>query len=302
MEILKGILIGVLGFFICIFMISLSFVNVVHTTVLNVDFMVEQIAHIDFALLLEDVLRIYFQNMELPDNFLQSSSTEINAIIKMQVKELLTSVYAYLHGTDDISHIEVRLHELFLTLKPSLANALYDSLTQQGEKIPKQELEKRFDIIWEQLLKEIPETLKVDEELLAAQDVATISDVRTAFQSFQYTYLGLIFFILLLAGIVVFVNKSIVLSLRHMGIIVLVPGILQVLFIFLLNQTGTWPSLTERVPKYMTTYVSNVLKAFAHSLQLFTIIYIIVGSLLIGVSVMISMGVFKTIKKSDVNS
>ncbi|MBN1797377.1 MAG: hypothetical protein JW822_02290 [Spirochaetales bacterium] len=299
MEILKGILIGVLGFFLCIFLISLSLVNVVHTTVLNVDFMVEQTSQIDFALLLEDVLSIYFQNMELPAHSLQSASVEINTIIAKQVKEILTSIYAYLYGQNDISRIEIHLHELFLTLKPSLVNSLYDSLTKQGEKFPKQELEKRFDIIWEQLLKEIPATLKVDEELLSEQDVSTISDIRTAFQSFQYTYIGLIFFILLLAGLVVFVNKSVVLSLRHMGIIVLVPGVLQMVLIFLFNRMGTWPAIIERVPKYMTIYVNNVLKGFASSLQLFTIIYIIVGSLLIGASVMISMGVFKGLKKAD---
>jgi hypothetical protein len=295
MEIVKGILIGVLGFFICIFLISLSAVHVLHTTVLNVDFMVEQSTQIDFTLMLEDVFKIYFQDMELPENFLQSASTEINAAIKLEVEKLLSSVYAYLYGKNDISHIEVHLHELFLTLKPSIVNSLYDSLAGQEKVIPRRELEKRFEVIWEQLLKEIPETLKVDEELFAAQDIKTISDMRTAFQSFQYAYVGLLFFILLLSGLVVFVNKSVMLSLRHIGIIILIPGILQVFFIFLLNRMGTWPSFLERVPNYMAVYANNVLKAFANSLQLFTVIYIVGGSLLIGASVLISMGVFKKV-------
>jgi hypothetical protein len=295
MEMVKGILIGVLGFFICIFLISLSAVHVLHATVLNVDFMVEQSTQIDFTLMLGDVFKIYFQDMELPENFLQSASTKINAAIKLEVEKLLSSVYAYLYGKNDISHIEVHLHELFLTLKPSIVNSLYDSLAGQEKVIPKRELEKRFEVIWEQLLKEIPETLKVDEELFAAQDIKTISDMRTAFQSFQYAYVGLLFFILLLSGLVVFVNKSVMLSLRHIGIIILIPGILQVFFIFLLNQMGTWPSFLERVPNYMAVYANNVLKAFANSLQLFTVIYIVGGSLLIGASVLISIGVFKKV-------
>ena len=295
MEILKGILIGVLGFFICIFLISLSFVHVVHATVLNADFMVEQTTHIDFTLLLEDVFKRYFQDMEVPDNFLQSASTDINAIIEMEVEKLLKSGYAYLYGKDGISYIEVHLHELFSTLKPLLANALYDSLIQQGQTIPKQIFEKQFDMKWKQLLTIIPETLKVDEELLATQDLNTISDVRGAFQSFQYSYIGLIFFILLLSGLVVFVNKNVILSLRHMGIIVLVPGILQLLLIFFIKQMETWPYIIERIPKYMTLFAGSMFKALANSLLLFTIIYIIVGSLLIGASVMISIGVFKSL-------
>jgi hypothetical protein len=299
MEIVKGILIGVLGFFICVFLISLSVVNVVHTTVLNVDFMLEQSAQIDFALLLEDIIKINFQNMELPENFLQSASAEINATIKVQVEKLLSSVYAYLYGESDISHIEVRLQEMLSALKPSIVDALYESLAEQQKLIPKRELEKRFDVIWNQLLKEIPETLKVDEDLFAEQDVKTIADIRTAFQSFQYAYMGLIFVILLFSGLVVFVNKNVVLSLRHMGIIILIPGILQVLFIFLLNRMGSWPGFSERIPNYMTVYAQNVLKAFANSFQLFTVIYVIVGSLLIGASVLIGMGVFKREKDTE---
>jgi hypothetical protein len=290
MDIAKGVFIGVLGFFICIFLFSLSMVIAVNSTLLNVDFMIKQSGSIDFVLLLENIIRGYLQEKELPKNFLESEASEINAVMGKEVREILVSCYDFLSGKNDNPRIEVHFQDTFTSLKPALKNALYNSLSKEQKTLPRAAIEKGLDDTWKEIMKQIPPELKLNEEAFSQQELKMLYEIRKGFQSFPYTYTGLVFVVLLLSGIIFFIDKNLILSLRHLGIVVLVTGILQILLIFFFNQLVTWDSFKERVPQYIINFIGGLLTALADSLQLPTIIYIIAGSLLIGSSIIIGMG------------
>jgi hypothetical protein len=284
MDVFKGVIVGVVGFFICIFLLAISMVYVVDVTIGDADFMVRNAAAVDYSLLLEDIMRGAQPN-ELPENFLNGKAGEINRSVRGFVARIIQSVYGYLDGKIGPEEIKVPLWQLFDELRPLLAEAEYNSLRKQGQNVPKKSFDKRFDIIWRELMSEIPDTLEFDEKSLTPEDLHTLYGIRDGYRNFHYAYLGFILFFVVFCAIIFFVDRNIPLSLRHVGIMLVITGLLQVLLIILLHSMGTWTFVLDKIPKYLKSYAGVLLAALGDSFFLTTILYLVTGGVFIGASV-----------------
>jgi hypothetical protein len=286
MDLLKGVLVGVTGFFICIFLLTLGITYVVSVTAGNADFMIREAGRIDFSLLAEDILR-KAQNGELPPQFLASGARKINALVHEFAAQVVGSVYNYLEGKQELSQIRIPIRRLLDNLKPVLADAIYTSLKEQGNAPPKRIADADFSEVWAGLVREIPDTLEFDQSSLSAADLARFSGIREAYHALRYSYLGLLFFIAVFCALIFFIDKNIPLSCRHVGIMLLIPGVLQGLLIYLLHHAGAWPGLVERFPSFLAGYIAGLLQSLGDAFYLTTMLYLLLGSVFIGASILL---------------
>ncbi len=286
MDVLKGVMVGVAGFFMCIFLLALSMTHAASITVGNVGFMIREADRIDFSLLAEDILR-KVQSIELPPHFLASGAPKINALVRGFTAQAVDSVYRYLEGKRELAQIRIPIRRLLDNLKPVLADAIYESLKEQGGAPPRRVADERFNVVWEGLVSEIPDTLELDADSLTATDLVRLSGIRTGYQALGYAYLGFLVFIAVFCALIFFIDKDIPLSCRHVGIMLLIPGVLQGLLIYLLHHTGTWVGLVRRFPPYLSDYITDFLRAVGDAFYLTTLLYLLIGSLFIGASILL---------------
>jgi hypothetical protein len=301
-QLLKWIFTCIIGLILFISLILLAVVFAINETLLNADFIISVLAGIDVADMIGDALQKEMQgNMpdelheiisrmdrDIPKDIQHTLEEKTKALIEKNLGSPIRAFYHYMLGKTDMFDVVIPLS----TVKNEIKVIVYDYLSVFLDSQPaeyRQIIKKNVDSWWDTYASRMPSELNVSAMILDNNGVAFVEQVRTYLSYVQKVVIALIILIVVLVIITILIHRNFQASLRIPGIILLIAGFI----LFSINTfTGNFiieVFFSKKIPDYLLTAISLILSEILKRMQLFSIIAICVGSVLIGVSFFIKV-------------
>jgi hypothetical protein len=301
-QFLKWTFTCLIGLILFISLILLTVVFAINGTLLNADFIIEALGSIDVAEMIENALLQEMQismpnelkeivsgiNSDIPKDIQQSFEKKTRALIEKNLGTPVRSFYNYMLGKTNTFDVVIP----FSTVKAEIKVLVYDYLdvflaSQPSEY--RQIVKKNVDTWWGMYASQMPSKLNMSTMILDNNGVAVVEEVRTYLQYVQTATIVLIILSLVLIIIIILIHRSFQISLRIPGIVLLITG-------FILFSINTFTGsiimkgfFSKKIPDYLLTALSLILSEILKRVQLFSIIAICIGSVLVGVSFFIKV-------------
>ncbi|MCR4393646.1 MAG: hypothetical protein NUV31_04660 [Dehalococcoidales bacterium] len=273
MTMVKGIILGFSSFLLFVILLILGPVLTVHETVLNPQFITDEMDKISITPLFTE---LFSEN--IPAEY-QTYSEQINQTIidlepwiKEQARNVVFSVYDYLSGEKDYFDVQISLDYVKQSLVKNLTMAYIQNPPPGTQQLSQNEVQQKIskDL-------QIDGTLQISSKNIGRDIMNLLENIRHI-----YSYVNLSFILLIVLGVLFIIliaavirdSRKITLSL---GIILLIDGILTLVLYFALNSILTSilssGDLPEAIHQMATIFSGDLLKIF----WLYGLIILIVG-------------------------
>jgi hypothetical protein len=238
MKILKGMALGFVGFFLFISLPFLGILISLNTTLLNPDFIVKEIYKLDIT----EIVRDYI-NTELPPEASAYSSaiddtlTQEKPWINQQINLIVHHAYDYLLGNIDELKFNVDLEEVKVNVSNNIINSIQNNPPADFQKLSSQEKALYLSDLKKQIQDNVPSNyeININEELIGQDGVNALLQVKNILGILRISFWILIIMILVFIFLIILIQKEIRGSIRTLGVIFLIDGILCGISYFVLK-------------------------------------------------------------------
>ena len=206
MNFLKALGATILSFILFLSLGLFSTLFILNSTLLNPDFMVNQVDKLPVSSLIREATEEQF-NQQLPEEAWFLKETMYSVIsdqepwIKEQLRAGIYSFYDFLLGKSERLSLVVSMEPLKETLRDSLWQVFQQnipSLPPELATAPPEMLEQYFEEFYQQFSEEIPSVIELDESSIPPEVMAQIIQARQYISYAQTAYYGLIGLMVLL--------------------------------------------------------------------------------------------------------
>lgn len=292
MNFLKALGATILSFILFLSLGLFSTLFILNSTLLNPDFMVNQVDKLPVSSLIREATEEQF-NQQLPEEawFLKETMYTVVSDQEPWIKEQLRagtySFYDFLLGKSERLSLVVSMEPLKETLRDSLWQVFQQnipSLPPELATAPPEMLEQYFEEFYQQFSEEIPSVIELDESSIPPEVMAQIIQARQYISYAQTAYYGLIGLMVLLVLGIVLLHRSVKGATRELGITFLIYGALE--------YAGVWatqrfmPSLPlPDIPLSLQAWLTGFIADLVAPLQILGIGLMAGGAALIIVSI-----------------
>jgi hypothetical protein len=178
MSIVRGIFSGILCFLLFAVLVLLGLVITVNLTVLNPDFVTDELDKLDVYPVLIEQAKAQLPGQELlGDEIVDELVTELTPWFEEQADGAVYSLYAYLHGEEELN-VVISLEQVRALVKEKVREFAFESLPPELLGATQSQIEAFLAEIYEEVDNFIPATFQLNEASLGQQVVAQLEQVR----------------------------------------------------------------------------------------------------------------------------
>jgi hypothetical protein len=233
MSFLKGLALGLLGFLLFISMMMLGLAVTLNSTLLSANFVKNEIKQLDLHVVAQEVLKDMLPSeMQSQLGNIDSLITEVKPWLDSQIDYLVTAGYHYLKDRSAELNLVIETDSVKPVIIKWATDTYLPTLTPdqtQGKDI--NQLTEEFK---QELDKAIPSLFKIDAELLGAENMRVLGEVKKAIGIWQTGFFLLCVLTALWIVLIIVILRKIKDILRSLGINFLIAGILGVIDYFVL--------------------------------------------------------------------
>ena len=235
MKFLKGLLLTVLSLLLFLSLALFSTVFTLNNTILNPDFMVNQVNRLDVSSLAEELTEQQFGQQIPPEaKFLEEALYDTIADnepwLKEQVNAGIYSFYDFLLGKSERLNFVISLELLKENMRDNLWQLFQENLESLPPEVtaaPPAVLEQYFDEFYQQFAGEIPSEFEFDESAIPPEIMTHLNLVRENISYVQTAYYALIGLMVLLVLLIILVHRNVKGPTRELGITFFIYGALE---------------------------------------------------------------------------
>jgi hypothetical protein len=276
MQVLKGIALGMTGFFLFIVLPLLGLALALNQTVLNPNFVTREIKKLDISTiaqeLIEEQLPVEYQSYT-PE--LKAAVVEVEPWLEQEIDSVVSAGYDYLLGNTGDFNITINLDPIRQPLINHLSAAYLQSPPGGAAVLSPAEIRQEIEAT-------LPagSTIEINSEVLGAE---TMDSLDTARQIIGYVHIG---YIVLWVLIAVFI-LLIVLILRDLkgigltlGIIFLISGVLTLVTALATKYFMRTAFVTADLPVHVQGWVPGLINDLFYPTNIFSLAVLIIGVLM----------------------
>jgi len=300
---MKGFAAGFLNFLLSLSIAALGLAFMLHSTILNPDFVISELDKVDaYSLFKEQIAEPLIGQIPLEqipeeaafmaeglDDVLDDVFVELEPWIKEQVRVGVYAGYDYLLGRSESLSIVISTEPIKESLRDNLWESIQKSLPPEFAVLPPAMVELFFNQLYEQQITQyIPPTFKFDESLLPPQVIGILEQARQVLSYFEIAFRGLIALTIVLIAGIILLRREVRSSTRGIGITFTTYGAIWYGGIFAAKHFAE-PQIAKLglglgLPTQFQTMIPQLLDDIIAPLQMFSLGFLIAGVALIIVS------------------
>ena len=292
MNFLKALGATILSFILFLSLGLFSTLFLLNSTLLNPDFMVNQVDKLPVSSLIREATEEQF-NQQLPEEAWFLKETMYNVVsdqepwIKEQLRAGIYSFYDFLLGKSERLRLVVSMEPLKEKLKDSLWQVFQQnvpSLPPELATAPPEMLEQYFDSIYQQFAAQIPSEFELDESTVPPEVMTQIIQARQYISYTRMAYYGLIALMVLLVLAIILLHRSVKGATRELGITFLIYGVIEYAGVWATRNYASSLPLPD-MPPSLQNWLAGFISDFVAPLQILGIGLMAGGAALIIVSI-----------------
>lgn len=233
MHFLKGLALGLLGFLLFISLMVLGLAVTLNSTLLSANFVKHEIKQLDLQVVAQEVLKDMLPSeMQSKLENIASLIIEIKPWLDSQIDYLVTSGYHYLKDRSAELNLVIETDSVKPVIVKWAAENFLPTLTP--EETQGKDINQLTEEFRQELDEAIPSSYKIDAELLGADTMRTLDQIKNYVGIWQKGYILLWVLTALWIVLIILILRNTKDILRSLGINFLVPGILGVIDYFVL--------------------------------------------------------------------
>ena len=290
---MKGFAVGFLNFLLALSIAALGLAFMLHSTILNPDFVISELDKVDAYSLVKEELIGQIPLEQIPEEAefmtgaIDATFVELEPWIKEQVRDIVYAGYDYLLGRSESLSVVISTEPIKESLRDNLWEAIQESPPPELAGLPPAMVEQFFNQLYEQQITQyIPPTFKFDESLLPPEVIRILEQVRQYVSYIQIAFRGLIALTILLILGIILIRREVRASARGIGITFTTYGAIWYGGIFAAKYFAE-PQIAKLglgLPIQFQTMIPQLLDDLIAPLQMFSLGFLIAGVALIIVS------------------
>lgn len=296
MKVLKGIAIGVLTFLLFWSLSGLGIALMLNLTVLNPDFVLDEMDKADvYTIAKDELIRQIPNNPQISQYMtpaIEATMVQIEPWVKEQTRDALYASYDYLKGKTSTLRIQISTDQVQSALKDNLWKEFQKSPPPELAMLPPDQAKQLFDQTYSQIAASIPPNIELTEGMLSPENRATLQRVRSYVSYFDTVFWALIAFTVLLIAGVVLITRNVRTSTRGLGVTFVTYGALELIGVFAARYFASnylsGQQIGMDIPASLQAFLPQLLSDVLAPLQFFAI-----GILAAGVALIIVSHVYK---------
>lgn len=289
MNFLKALGATILSFILFLSLGLFSTLFLLNSTLLNPDFMVNQVGKLPVASLIRETAEEQF-NQQLPEEAWFLKETMYNVIsdqepwIKEQVRNGIYSFYDFLLGKSERLSMVISLEELKEGLRDSLWEVFQQNIPPELAGLPPAMIDQYFEEFYRQFAGQIPSEIRLDESQIPPEVMAYLVQARQYISYTQTAYYALIGLMVLLVAGIILISRNVRGATRGLGTTFLIYGALEYAGIWATNYFGPMYLPMMEIPSSLQAWLLQFTKDFMAPLEMFSIGLLAAGVVLLVVS------------------
>jgi hypothetical protein len=289
MRVLKGFGLVILSFLLFLSLSVFGIAFMINSTLLNPDFVAAEVDKIDVSALVIELTEEQIGE-QLPEEVLFLKEAFYKVIsdqepwLKEQVNTAIYSGYDYFLGKSDSLNILISLEPLKISLRDSLWQTFNEDLPLELFGLSEDQVKPYFDDYYQEIAKQIPSELAVDESIIPPEAMEQIRQVKRGIGYFQTGYGALIGFMVLLVAGIILINRNVRDTTRGLGIIFLIYGIIEFAGVYFARNFAPTSLPLHDVPPMLQPWLMGLYSDLLAPLQMFSLGVLIGGVVLLVVS------------------
>lgn len=284
MQILKGIALGLVCFFLFIVLPLLGLAYTANSTAVNPQFAASEIRKLDIAELGRDVIVDLLPAEDQPyASAVDATLTEMKPWIDQQTDTAVKGVYAYLNGESDDINIDIQTGPF--------EQSLVDNFTADFLKAPPPEYVKLSNAQKAQYLaqsqKELTDLfpdITIDSSLIGEDGMSALDQAKQVFGYIHSSFIWLLVTAIALILLVILIFREIKGSTRSIGIVFLAGGAVSGVLFLIIRSVVPGMLPTDDFPSQIQAWIAQFANDVLSPWGMFSLGAAVVGALLIGIS------------------
>jgi hypothetical protein len=283
--------------------VSLSGFGLVFTldrTVLNPDFVVGELESLDVAPLAEDILRaqipaeiLSFVPAEFIDEVLTNMVVDLEPWAREQANEAVYTGYDYLLGRTDYLSLLIDFETVKEQARDTIWRVLSTSPPPGLDAIPAAQLEPLFNQVYDNFSAQIPDTMEINESFINEIDpeiMSVLAQLRRYIGYLRIAYVAFIVGMALTVMGIILLTRRVRGATRWIGIPCLIAGIVTYAGTFIIRHFAGQVMEQLILPAPLQVWLPRFLEHGLVPMQIYGIVFMIVGTALLIVSVVYRRG------------
>ena len=281
MQVLRGIALGLLGFFLFSGLILLGIVFTIDNTALNPQFMINEIDKLDIPSIVHETLA-----KSVPADYqpyikgIDASVTETLPWIKQQVNYVVKGTYNYLLSQTDRLDLSLSTQPLQQSLTKNLTSAFLQSAPADYSRLADADKQAYLARFQQEIVTFIPAQINITPDSLGADGASAIIEARNIAGYIKTIYSVLIAAILVMAFLFVWLIRDMQNILRSLGIICFISGALSSIAVFGLKSLIPVMVPSNILPESLRIWIQTVVEDFISPWGIYSLSFLIGGLVL----------------------
>jgi len=279
----KVIVLIFLGICLSLSLLTFGLALTLNQSLLNPDFVVKHVETLDIAALSDEIVMeqippeaAAFMGESL-DTVLADTIADIEPWMKEQARYGIYVLYDYIEGRSEDLSLVISLETVKTSFRANLLAAVLASPPPELVGFPPEEIELQFNTYYQLISDEIPSTLELGSTLLDAEALEQIERVKQYVGYFNFAFLVLLGFSLLMILLTILTYLSVRGSTRQLGIIFLGIGAVSLAGAFITKSVISSQLVQNELPATLQTWAPEVITDVLMPLGIYSIGLIAVG-------------------------
>jgi hypothetical protein len=281
-KILKGIGLGLLGFFLFIGLPCFGLVLTLNSTIFNPDFALKEIQGVDINETLREVVK-----SQLPSDVQNYASAIFDTLeqerpwIDEQIHNIVLDSYDFLRGNSGMLKLSISFNEIKQILTDNLVAAIIKSPPPEYQILSPQEQDLFILDLKKQIEEAMPANyvLEVNRDLIGQENMNLLQYAREIFKFFRTTFWILAGIIVLMLVLIILIEKKVRGILRILGIIFILDGILcgitYLIAKYVIPLYLPTEEITSQIHNWLTRLINDILSPFGW----FSLVVLLLGGI-----------------------
>jgi hypothetical protein len=282
LKVLRGMALGLVGFFLFIALPILGLAFTINSTLLSPQFITSEIDKLDITTAAQEVLA-----EQLPSDYkpymagIDQSLIELKPWITESIHQVINDGYDYLLGSTDTFHISISTGPAKQSLVKNLTQSFVQSPPPQYLQLSPSDRSQYLDQVQQGTMQMIPATLEITQDTIGPQNMQTLQQAGEIIRYFRTGYYYLIAFSILLVLLIVLIFREIKGATRTLGIILLIDGAFSMIAFLICKQFVPGLLTVDNLPLQLQTWLPQVAEDFLAPWGIFNLVILAIGAILL---------------------
>ncbi len=282
MQMVKGMALGLVGFFLFMTLPLLGLLITVNNTALNSDFIVKEVRDLDLTKVAREII---MKQSDLNDPIyiaaIDKTLTDLRPWINRELKIAADTGYDYLLGRTPVLDISISTEDIEPTIIQDLTAIYLKSPPEGYKELSAAEQQKELASFQDSVQALIPPQIEIKEADLPPDVLQALAQAKDTMGTIRIVFFVLIALSLILAFLVFYILREIKAVILAFGVILLVEGALTGIAILILNYVVPRSLSFPDLPATIQAWIPRVIHDALYTWGVIGLIFSIVGTGLI---------------------